>query len=186
MNVEDTSLLEDMRKVQKLVEEILMNKNGGKEIGIPDDQKDSTENTENFTDADGSEADDAMKVPEVFEKSKSKPNEVFEKSKSNPKHVDSNVKKVVRRRKTEVEKLLEDETKISREHLNRANRRKKKNPQRVQNNTKMSNTMMLKNSANTSQLIDENQDTTAAVRGVMEQGVRSEGLLVQIFRDMND
>ena len=186
MNVEDTSLLEDMRKVQKLVEEILMNKNGGKEIGIPDDQKDSTENTENFTDADGSEADDAMKVPEVFEKSKSKPNEVFEKSKSNPKHVDSNVKKVIRRRKTEVEKLLEDETKISREHLNRANRRKKKNPQRVQNNTKMSNTMMLKNSANTSQLIDENQDTTAAVRGVMEQGMRSEGLLVQIFRDINN
>ena len=56
MNVEDTSLLEDMRKVQKLVEEILVNKNGDKET--PDDQKDSTENTKNFSDADGSEADD--------------------------------------------------------------------------------------------------------------------------------
>ena len=79
MNVEDTSLLEDMRKVQELVKEIIAKKTGNIEKEIPDDHIDSTENTKDLSDADGSEADDAMKVPEVFEKSK--PPEVFEKSK---------------------------------------------------------------------------------------------------------
>ena len=44
MNVEDTSLLEDMRKVKELVEEILVNKISNKEMEIPDDHMDSTEN----------------------------------------------------------------------------------------------------------------------------------------------
>ena len=181
MNVEDTSLLEDMRKVQELVKEIIAKKTGNIEKEIPDDHMDSTENTKDLSDADGSEADDAMKVPEVFEKYKSK-----------PKHVDRNAKRIIRGRKTEVEKLLEDETKISPEHMNRANRRKKKNADRVQNNVKMSSTMMPKNSANISPLIisyamgNKNQDTTTAVRGVMEQRVRTEGLLGQVFRDIND
>ena len=82
MNVEDTSLLEDMRKVQELVKEIIAKKTGNIEKEIPDDHIDSTENTKDLSDADGSEADDAMKVPEVFEKSK--PTEVFEESKSKP------------------------------------------------------------------------------------------------------
>ena len=91
-----------------------------------------------------------------------------------------------------MEKLLEDETKISPEHMNKANRRKKKNADKVQNNAKMSSTMMPKNSANISPLIiacamgNKNQDTTEAVREVAEQGVRTEGLLRQVFRDMND
>ena len=210
MNVEDTSLLEDMRKVKELVEEILVNKISNKEMEIPDDHMDSTENAKDLSDADGPEADDAVKVPEVFEKSKvpevfekskvpevfeeskSKPPDVCEKSKSKPKHVNRDVKKAIRGRKTEVEKLLEDETKISPEHMNRTNRRKKKNADRVQNNSKMSSTMMPKNSANISPLIiacamgNMNQDTTEAVREVAEQGVRTEGLLRQVFRDMND
>ena len=69
-----------------------------------------------------------MKVPEVFEKSKSKPPDVFQKFKS-LKHVNRDVKRGIRGRKTEGEKLMEDETKISPEHMSRANTRKKKNAQ---------------------------------------------------------
>jgi len=146
MNVEDTSLLEDMRKVQELVKGILENK------------------------SDGLEADDAMESPEIFEKSK-------------PEHGSRDVKKVIIRRKSEVEKLLEDETKIAPEHMNRVNRRRKKNPHTVQNNVKMSGTKMVKNFANISQLFvtytghDDNQDTTAAAREVTESEVRVEGPL---------
>ena len=164
MNVEDTSLLEDMRKVQELVKEILENKSGEEENKTRDEvQMDSKENDSDFSDADGLEADDAMKSPEIFEKSK-------------PRLGSRDVKKVNKRRKSEVEKLLEDETKISPQHMKRANRRMKKNPHTVQNKVKMSSTKMVKNSANTSQLIitdteeDENQETTAAAWGVTGKG----------------
>ena len=170
MNVEDTSLLEDMRKVQELVKEILDKKSGGEENKTRDEvQRDPKENDSDFSEADGLEADDAMKSPEIFEKSKPE--------------LDSRDVKVHKRRKSEVEKLLEDETKISPEHLNRANRRRKKNPHTVQNNVKMSSTKVVKNSANISQLFvaytghDENQDTTAAAQEVTESGVRVEGPL---------
>ena len=166
MNVEDTSLLEDMRKVQELVKEILENKSGEEENKTRDDvQMDSKENDSDFSEADGLQADDDMKSPEIFEKSKpgSRPGS-------------RDVKKGNKRRKSEVEKLLEDETKISPEHANRSNRRRKKNPHIIQNNDKMSSTKMVKNSANTSQLIitntkeDENQETTAAAWGVTGKG----------------
>ena len=83
-NIEDTSLLEDMAKVQRLAKEILKSQNGRSVI-------DSKENPDGVLEADGQTADDAKAVKE------------------GKKGVESEIKsKEVKKRRTEVERLLEN------------------------------------------------------------------------------
>ena len=104
MNIEDTSLIEDMEKVQGLVKEILNNNKTRSAL-------DKQENLD-VSEADGPIADDAKTVKkETEEKSKEKK---FKKSK---------------KRKSEVERLLEDvKIKTTPEDLRKVLRSKKNYP----------------------------------------------------------
>ena len=108
-NLEDTSLLEDMKKVQDLVKEIIDNKASiTKNSKEPDDDK-LDSNDDGILDTDGPEADDVK--------------ETIDESSMEPKQTNDDSKKIKKKRKTEVEKLLEDNTGIKPEHLRRENRR---------------------------------------------------------------
>ena len=111
-NIEDTSLLEDMKKVQDLVKDIIDNKTSiNKHFKEPEDVK--LDSNDKILDADGQEADDAEK-------------ETVDESRLKTKLTNDVKKKAKKKRKTEIEKLLEDNTGITPEHFNRAHRRTKK------------------------------------------------------------
>ena len=95
-NMEDTTLLEDMRKVQDMVKKVLKNKTNG-----DDDAKKTEDGKTDVSEADGPHAGDAEEMLILRPKLK-------------------------RRKKTKVEKLLCDETGILPKHLDRRSRRMKK------------------------------------------------------------
>ena len=82
-NIEETSLMENIAKIQELVKEILYNKKTRSAL-------DSNEKPDDVLEADGPVADDAKAA------------------KQGEKDVESEIKRKVKTRKTEVEKLLDD------------------------------------------------------------------------------
>ena len=167
-NLEDTSLLEDMKKVQDLVKEIIDNKASiTKNSKEPDDDK-LDSNDDGILDTDGPEADDVK--------------ETIDESSMEPKQTNDDSKKIKKKRKTEVEKLLEDNTGIKPEHLRRENRRFK-NVKKDEVSAVKSSTKPPKNSTNASwskvaYMKDKDRVSAAAtMRGdAAKAGMRAEGL----------
>ena len=139
--------MENMRKVQDLVKKIFENKSGvdDDDAKKPGDGKTDVNRKKDVSETDGPTADDAEEMLK-------------------PKHK--------RRKKTEVEKLLSDETGILPKHLDRRNRRKKKNSNQFKNDEVMSSTMQPKVSASISFMKRKEQNSVSAVVNMLNTKTR--------------